>query len=158
MRPIFQGFCINQFGIGPLRYISISSDFQVGEPPSRVGESLTLWLGESGSRWLSDSASHRVGYWMLKRKSPSSVSRRVIDSPTHGVGKSATPQLAESESRYSKFFKFIIDLRNFKQPNQPFRGPIQQKRSHGCNVLSLLMYGLQQAFFIERDPRSIRDT
>jgi hypothetical protein len=27
MRPIFRGFCINRFGIGPLHYISSRSDF-----------------------------------------------------------------------------------------------------------------------------------
>ncbi len=27
MRPIFRGFCINRFGVGPLHYISSRSDF-----------------------------------------------------------------------------------------------------------------------------------
>ncbi len=60
---------------------------------------------------------------------------------------SATPQLAESRSRYvesgsrySNFFKFIIELQNFKQLNQPFKGPIQQNISQGCNELSPLIY------------------
>jgi GGDEF domain-containing protein len=45
-------------------------------------------------------------------------------------------QLAESESRHSNFLKLIIDLQNFKRLNQPFKGPIWQKRSQGYNVLS----------------------
>jgi hypothetical protein len=52
MRQIFWGFCINQFGIGPLHYISIHSDlgFKFEEiffmknnsPTRRVGESTRL--------------------------------------------------------------------------------------------------------------------
>ncbi len=79
----------------------------------RVGESPILRLGESGSCWLSDSASRGVGYWMFFKKSPH---WRVIDSPTRWV--------RESGSRL----------------NQPFKGPIWQKRSQGCSVLSLLIY------------------
>jgi hypothetical protein len=37
------------------------------------------------------------------------------------------------------FFKFMIDLQNFKQLNQSFKGPMRQKRCQGCNVLSLLI-------------------
>jgi hypothetical protein len=60
MRPIFRGFCINRFGIGPLHYISNLSDFgfefteifviekrfsDLASPG--VADSLTWRLGES---------------------------------------------------------------------------------------------------------------
>jgi hypothetical protein len=48
---------------------------------------------------------------ILKRKLPSSVSWRVVDSPESRYG--------ESGSRHSKFFKFIS-----ARLNQPFKGPI----------------------------------
>ncbi len=59
MRPIFQCFCINRFGIGLLHYISSRSDFGFefadifaidGSPTRRVGES-RICNGESGSRY-----------------------------------------------------------------------------------------------------------
>jgi hypothetical protein len=69
---------------------------------------------------LPDSASRRIGFWMFKRESGSG----------HG----------ESGSRYSNFFKFSIEFPNFKWLNQPFKRSIWQKISHGCNVLSPLIY------------------
>jgi hypothetical protein len=49
MRPIFQGFCINQFVIGPLHYILSSSDFgfKFGEIFVIETHSLTRRVGES---------------------------------------------------------------------------------------------------------------
>ncbi len=74
------------------------------------------------------------------------LSRGVANSPTRRVGELSTPWLSESGSPYGEsgscnlnFLKFIIDLQNFKRLNQPFKGPIWQKRSQGCNVLSQLI-------------------
>ncbi len=86
LRPIFRGFCINRFGIGPLHYISSSFDFGF-----EFGQKIVI------EKRPSDSASRRVGYWMWKL--PSSVSWRVVDSPSRRVGESVTPWLAESERR-----------------------------------------------------------
>ncbi len=147
MRPIFQSFCINRFGIGPLHYISSHSDFGfdfaeifviekrlpesarrgvADSPTGRVGEWPILWRGESGSRWLSVS-----------------VSRGVDDSPTRWIGESAV----ECENSPLRWVVALVsrgvaiqNLQNFKQLNQPFKGPIWQKRSQECNVLSLLIY------------------
>jgi hypothetical protein len=119
MRPIFRGFCINRFGIGPSQYISSRSDFgfEFGEifiiekrlphleslgvansPNWRVGESQILRLGESGSHWLSDTASRGgvVGYWMFKKKSP----HRWVEESSPRLGESATPLVGESGSRW----------------------------------------------------------
>ncbi len=66
MRPIFRGFCINRFGIGPLHYISSPSNFDF--------EFVEIFVIE---KWLPDLASRRIGYWMFKRQLPSSASRGV---------------------------------------------------------------------------------
>ncbi len=55
--------------------------------------------------------------------------KRLSDSASRGVADSPTRRVEESlwsggEYSYSKFSKFIIDLQNFKQLNQPFKGPI----------------------------------
>ncbi len=63
-------------------------------PAQRVEELSTLWLGDLGSR----------------RLTPRSAEMRIC--------------YGESGSRHWKFFKFIVDLQNFKQPNKPFKGPI----------------------------------
>ncbi len=66
MRPIFRGFCINWFGIGPKHYISSRFDFgfefsEFFVIEKRLPDSLpTLRLGESGNLWLSDSANQGV--------------------------------------------------------------------------------------------------
>jgi hypothetical protein len=59
----------------------------------------------------------------------------------------STPRLGESGSRYdesgsrySNFFKFCVDFNNFKRLDHALKGPIWQKISQGCNVLSLLIY------------------
>jgi hypothetical protein len=67
MRPILQGFCINQFGIFPLHYILSLSDFgfeyveifviEKWLPDSLSRGAPTLRLGEWGSRRFSDLAS-----------------------------------------------------------------------------------------------------
>ncbi len=97
LRRIFLGFCINRFGIGPLHYVSIRSDFsfEFSEifvienrlPDSPSQESGSRRLPDSsdsptsvGSRGLSDSPS-----FLLNIQKPS---RRVSDSPTRGVGES----------------------------------------------------------------------
>ncbi len=87
MKPIFRGFCINRFGIGPLHYISSRSDFgfEFAEIIAIEKRLADRRVGESLSR-----------YWMLKRKLRSSVSRRVVDSPNRWVGESVTPWLGES--------------------------------------------------------------
>jgi hypothetical protein len=146
MRPVFRGFCINRFGIGPLHYISSCSDFgfeftiekRLFESASRgVANSQTRRVADSPTRRVADSPTRRVGesaIEYLKENSPlrwvgesstpriaQSESRQLPDSASRGI---VTPRLAESRSRYSKFFKFIIDLQNFKQLNQPFKGPI----------------------------------
>ncbi len=126
----------------------------------------TPWLGKSGSRRLSDSASRgvddsptrRVGesaFECLKEKLsesgsrwlPDSAHRGVANSPTWRVGESSTPRLGssgsrhgESGSRNSNFLKFSFDFPDFKRLNQPFKRSIWQKRSQGCNVLSTLIY------------------
>ncbi len=65
MRPIFRGFWINRFGIGPLHYISSRSDF---------GFKFTeIFIIE---KWLSDLESQKVA---------DSASRGVADSPTRRV-------------------------------------------------------------------------
>jgi len=50
MRSIFQGFCINQFGIGPLHYISSSSDFG-----SKIAEIFVIET-DSPTQWVRESA------------------------------------------------------------------------------------------------------
>jgi hypothetical protein len=52
MRRIFRGFCINQFGIGPLHYISSRSDFgfefaEIFVIEKQLANSLTWRVGES---------------------------------------------------------------------------------------------------------------
>ncbi len=124
MRPIFWGFCINQFGIGPLHYISIRSDFgfelaeifviekrlanlanrgvadsptrQVGESSIlRPGESLTLWLGESLTLRFKEPLIHR------RRVGESAIECLKENFPLWWVWvwESLTPRIAESESR-----------------------------------------------------------
>ncbi len=102
---------------------------------------LETWtLGLTLKKREPERPSRRPSYWMYKRKLPSSVSRRIVDSSTRRVGESLTTRLGESGSCYLEFFKFIINLQTFKQLNLLFQGPIWQKRSQGCNVLSLLIY------------------
>ncbi len=48
-----------------------------------------------------------------------------------------TPRIGESGSRY---LKKSVDFLNLKRLNHACKGPIWQKISHGCNVLSLLVY------------------
>ncbi len=96
MRPIFRGFCINQYGIGPLHYISRRSDFGF--------EFAEIFVIKNR---LADSVSRKVGYKMLKRKLPSSVSResltpRLGKSGSRRLGKSGSHRLAESRSRYGE--------------------------------------------------------
>jgi hypothetical protein len=63
MRPIFRGFCINWFGIGPLHNISNRFDFGfelaeifvIDSPARQVRESATPRLAELENRRLSDS-------------------------------------------------------------------------------------------------------
>jgi hypothetical protein len=57
MRPIFRGFCINRFGIGPLHYISSRSDF--GFEFAEI--------------------------FVIEKQFADSASRVVIDSPSRGV-------------------------------------------------------------------------
>ncbi len=71
MRPIFQGFCINQFGIFPLHYIPSHSDF--GFEYAEIFVIEKCWVGEhqlsdSASGGVADSPTWRVRYWMFKRK------------------------------------------------------------------------------------------
>ncbi len=114
MRPIFQGFCINRFDIAPLHHNSSSSDIgfefaelfvigndsttqRVGESPTgRVRESHTLWLGESGSRRFSDSASRGVANSQLVE----SGSRWLSNLASLGVADSPTRRVGESECRF----------------------------------------------------------
>ncbi len=128
MRPIFRGFCINRFGIGPLHYISSRSDFGFDDSPTwrvadsstrRVGESPILRLGVSESRLLNV----KTPFFgeSENRRLPESASQGVANSPTRRVGESLW-WVGESlwwvgESLW--FFTFIIDLQNFKQLNQP---------------------------------------
>jgi hypothetical protein len=120
-------------------------------------DSQTWWLTGSPIRWLSELASRWVvGYWMFKRKLPSC--RRGGDSLTHHGNSSTqllpdlpsrgslTPRIGELGSRhgekwsqYSTCFKFIIELQNFKQLNQPLKDQYS-KKNQGCNVLSPLIY------------------
>ncbi len=86
MRPIFRGFYINWFGIGPLHYISSCSDF---------GFEFSVWL-------LVDSPNRRVGesaIECLKEKHPESESRQLSDSASQGVGHS---RLTDFGSRYGE--------------------------------------------------------
>jgi hypothetical protein len=76
MRPIFQGFCINRFGIGPLHYISSRSDLGF--------EFVEIFIIE---KRLADLASLGVA---------DSLTRQVAESLTHRVRESPTPRLAES--------------------------------------------------------------
>ncbi len=60
-------------------------------------DSLTRWIGESGSQWLSDSASwglttHRRGKFSFKHSK--------ADYPTSRVGELLTPWVAKSENRW----------------------------------------------------------
>jgi hypothetical protein len=94
-------------------------------PTHRVGESLTLQLGESGSWRLPDSLSRRVGFWMFKRKFGKSGNQRLPDSANRGVVDSPTQRVGELLwSCYSNFLKFIIKLQHFKRLNQHLKGPI----------------------------------
>ncbi len=91
MRPIFRGFYINWFGIGPLHYISSCSDF---------GFEFSAWLlVDSPTRLVGESAIE-----CLKEKHPESESRRLSDSAIQRVGDSPTHRLGsrngESGSRY----------------------------------------------------------
>jgi hypothetical protein len=79
MRPIVRGFCINRFGIDPSHYISSRSDF---------GFEFAEILVTEKRHADSATASRGVGDWMFKRKLPSSVSRRIANSPTRRVGES----------------------------------------------------------------------
>ncbi len=101
MRRIFCGFCRNWFLIDPLHYLSSRSDFGFAFAEIFVIEKR---LPDWASRWLSDSAS-----------------RRVVDSPTRRAGESLW-------SRYSNFFKFIIELQHFKRLNQAFKGTVAWDR------------------------------
>ncbi len=110
------------------------------------------WLGESGSRWLSDSASRRVGFWMFKENSPS---WGVANSPIRRLGESSPPRLGKSESRhgelgslYSIFLEFSI-----KFPNSASRGVVfglrispriwsQNRKGSERSVMDLCQTGL----------------
>ncbi len=95
MGPIFRGFCV---GIGPLHYIWSRSNFgfKFGEifviekwladmairgvadsQTRQVGESLILWLGESGSLWLSDLAGRGVNDSPTRRGESESLQLKV---------------------------------------------------------------------------------
>ncbi len=148
MRPIFLGFCINRFGIGPSHYISSRSDFGFVFAEIFVIEKLfpdlaSRRLFHSSSWGVADSTTRRVGESLTLRLSDSerrllnvktpffgeSESRRLPESASQGVANSPTRRVGESlwwvgeslwwvgESLW--FFKFIIDLQNFKQLNQP---------------------------------------
>jgi hypothetical protein len=125
MRWIFWGFCRNWFLINYFHYLSSRSAFGFEFAEIFIIEKR---LPDWASRRLSDSA--------FKCLKENSASQRVVDSPTresgscHGV----------SGSRYSNFLNFSINFPNFKWLNQPFKRSICQKRSHGCNVLSQLIY------------------
>ncbi len=121
MRPIFRGFYINWFGIGPLHFISSCSDFGfefsawllVDSPTRQVGELPTLRLGESGSRLLNVNT--------LSRRVVDSPTRRVGDSPSRRFRESVTPRLTdlgsrygESGSRYSNFLNLSSIYRTLK--------------------------------------------
>ncbi len=90
MRPIFRGFCINRFGIGPLHYISSRFDFGF-----EFAEKFVI-----KKRRLSDSASRGIGHWMFQRKLPASVSRRVVNSPTRRVGELLSDQYCTIGNKY----------------------------------------------------------
>ncbi len=90
---IFRGFCINQFGIGPLHYISSRSDFgfefseifllekQLPDSMIRgVGNSLYQRYAESATLRLNDTGSRRLS---------TSLIRRVDDFPHHRYGELA---------------------------------------------------------------------
>ncbi len=128
-------------------WLQICRDIPNQKKTLQVGESTTLRLTEEGSFLLNI---QKPTLWLA-----GSPSQGVADSPTRRVGESTTLRLTEegsfilniqkpslwlaksnsrfgvSGSRYSKFFKFIIDLQNFKQLNQPFKGPILQKIGQG---------------------------
>jgi hypothetical protein len=58
MKPIFRGFCINRFGIGPLHYISSRSDFGFENEEIFI---IQKRLPDSASRGVADSPNRRVG-------------------------------------------------------------------------------------------------
>ncbi len=128
----------NRFLIDPWHYLSSRSDFgfefaeifviekRLPDSPSRGSR----WLSDSASRQLPDSPSRRIGFWMFKRKIGESGSRRLPDS----LSRESLWWVGES------LFEFKKKFHHFKQLDQPFKGPIKQKISLGCNVLSTLIY------------------
>ncbi len=130
LKPIFRGFCINRFGIGPLHFNSSRFDFGFEFAEIFIIEKR---CPDSASRGVADfpTRSRRVGYWLWKL--PSSVFRRVIGSTpglaeseswrlhdfpgrslSGGIANSPTRQVWESlwwiRELVFEFFKFIIDL------------------------------------------------
>jgi hypothetical protein len=129
----------------------------------RYGESPTPRISDTGSCQLPA----RVGYKffqrelsiddMESRRLPTPVIRWVADSPYRWVGESPTPGITDMESRqlrvslsrgvdrwYGKSpFKEILIWCRFSElltVNHAFKGPIWQKISQGCNLLSQLNY------------------
>jgi hypothetical protein len=114
MRPIFRGFCINWFGIGPLHYILSPSDFgfeftEMLVIKKRLTDSASRWLSDLASQGVTNSLTRRVGESLTLRLGESrsgwSLTRRVPaieclkeNSPLRWVGESSTPRIAESES------------------------------------------------------------
>ncbi len=110
MRPIFQGFCINRFGIGPLHYISSRSDFGF--------EFMEIFL--------------------IEKRLPYSACRGVGDSLTQRVGESSTPRLREvgvDMVSLGVAIQIILNLssiyRTFYMSKPAFKGPIWQTKKPG---------------------------
>ncbi len=120
MNRIFQGFCINRFGIGTLHYISSCSDFGlefseifvlekrlpdstirgVGDSTyQRYAESATLWLNDTGSRWLSASLIRGVDDSPHHRYGESAIEFFKRKLAVRWYGESSTPRVIDAESR-----------------------------------------------------------
>ncbi len=90
---IFQGFCINRFGIGPLNYISSRSDFgfefsEIFVLEKRLPDSTIRGVSDSPYQQYAELATLQLNDTGSRRLSASLI-RRVDDSPHHRYGESA---------------------------------------------------------------------
>ncbi len=90
---IFQGFCINRFGIGPSHYILSRSDFgfkfsKIFVFEKRLFDSTIRGVGDSPYQWYAESATLRLNDTGSRRLSASLICG-VDDSPHHRYAESA---------------------------------------------------------------------
>ncbi len=137
MRQIFWGFCINWFLIDPFHYLSSCSDFGFEFTDISVIEKR---LPDSAFECLKENSPH---WWTVK-------------SHRSRLGESGRCYGDETGSRYSIFYKFIINLQNFKRLNQPFKGSLVEKKP-GIGLKKIVSIGNLVDFLTWRVGESFLD-